>query len=158
MQTLFQTAQWKREGSVSGSIPLTTGFGSGRPKNMWIQIRLWIPNTVPDLFLFRGHEPDPNLGFSCATTVFLLTFLKFSLETIAMARKSETLNFNVNNVYCTIEQIMVNICGYLNKYWLQSADHISLKFGFGKSGCTSRNNNNGSNYNANYTKISPLLI
>ncbi len=27
------------EGSGSGSIPLTSGFGSGRPKNMWIR---WI--------------------------------------------------------------------------------------------------------------------
>jgi hypothetical protein len=27
------------EGSGSGSIPLTNGSGSGRPKNMWIRIR-----------------------------------------------------------------------------------------------------------------------
>ncbi len=31
----------------SGSIPLTSGSGSGswRPKNMWIRIRIWIRNT-----------------------------------------------------------------------------------------------------------------
>ncbi len=110
MQTLFQSAQQKKEGSGSGSLPLTNGFGSGRPKNMWIQIRLWIPNTDLDMFLFCGRESDPNLCFSCATTVFLLTFPKFSVKTTAMARKSETLNFNVNNVYGTIEQIMVTIC------------------------------------------------
>ena len=28
------------EGSESGSIPLTSGSGSGRPKNMWIRIRM----------------------------------------------------------------------------------------------------------------------
>ncbi len=34
------------EGSVSGSIPLTSGSGSGRPKNMWIRwIRIRIRNT-----------------------------------------------------------------------------------------------------------------
>jgi hypothetical protein len=33
----------KIEGSRSGSIPLTSGSGSGRPKNMWIRIR----NTAP---------------------------------------------------------------------------------------------------------------
>ncbi len=34
------------EGSGSGSIPLTSGSGSGRPKNMWIRwIRIWIRNT-----------------------------------------------------------------------------------------------------------------
>ncbi len=32
----------KREGSGSGSVPLTNGSGSGRPKNM----RIRIPNTV----------------------------------------------------------------------------------------------------------------
>ncbi len=43
MQALFQSAQHlneKREGSES--IPLTNGFGSGRPKNM----RIRIPNAV----------------------------------------------------------------------------------------------------------------
>jgi hypothetical protein len=32
------------EGSGPGSMPLTSGSGSGRPKNMWIRIRL--RNTV----------------------------------------------------------------------------------------------------------------
>ncbi len=54
MQVLFQSAQHlpeKREGS--GSVPLTNGSGSGRPKN----IRTWIPNTEkevnPDCFAVR---------------------------------------------------------------------------------------------------------
>ncbi len=41
----FQSAQHlyeKREGSGAGSVPLTNGSGSGRPKN----IRIRIPNTV----------------------------------------------------------------------------------------------------------------
>jgi hypothetical protein len=47
---LFQSAQHlyeKREGSGarSGSIPLTNGFGSGRPENMGI-LRIRIPNTA----------------------------------------------------------------------------------------------------------------
>ncbi len=47
MQALFQSAQHiyeKREGS--GSVPLTKGSGSGRPKNMRI-LRIWfrIPHT-----------------------------------------------------------------------------------------------------------------
>jgi hypothetical protein len=37
------------EGSGSGSIPLTSGSGSGRPKNMWIRwirILIRIRNTA----------------------------------------------------------------------------------------------------------------
>jgi hypothetical protein len=34
------------EGSGSGSIPLTSESGSGRPKNMWIR---WIRNTAQKL-------------------------------------------------------------------------------------------------------------
>jgi hypothetical protein len=34
------------EGSGSGSIPLTSGSGSGRPKNMWIRIRNTAPNFI----------------------------------------------------------------------------------------------------------------
>ncbi len=37
------------EGSGSGSIPLTVGSGSGRPKNMWIRIRIWIRNTAKNV-------------------------------------------------------------------------------------------------------------
>ena len=37
----------------SGSIPLTSGSGSGRPKNMWIRwIRIRIRNTESSGFLF----------------------------------------------------------------------------------------------------------
>jgi hypothetical protein len=39
----------------SGSIPLTSGSGSGRPKNMWIRIRntgLYLPRQVLS-------DPDP---------------------------------------------------------------------------------------------------
>jgi hypothetical protein len=38
------------EGSGSGFIPLTNGYGSGRSKNMlirWIRIRIRIHNTAP---------------------------------------------------------------------------------------------------------------
>jgi hypothetical protein len=36
----------KSEGSGTGSISLTNGSGSGRPKNMWIlRIQIEIPNT-----------------------------------------------------------------------------------------------------------------
>jgi hypothetical protein len=41
----------------SGSIPLTTGSGSGRPKNMWIRIRIWIRNTAHSV-----ADLDPVLG------------------------------------------------------------------------------------------------
>jgi hypothetical protein len=47
----------KIEGSGSGSIPLTTGSGSGRPKNMWIRIRVWIRNTAHSV-----ADLDPVLG------------------------------------------------------------------------------------------------
>jgi hypothetical protein len=42
-----------RAGSVSGSIPLTGGSrsGSGRPKNMWIRIRIRIRKTVSGYIL-----------------------------------------------------------------------------------------------------------
>jgi hypothetical protein len=53
LQTLFQTAQHlyeRREGSVSGSVPLTNGCGSGRPKNVLVnqlsvlQVGCWTPS------------------------------------------------------------------------------------------------------------------
>jgi hypothetical protein len=37
----------------SGSIPLTNGFGSGRPKNMWIR---WIRNTGPHLTISENFR------------------------------------------------------------------------------------------------------
>jgi hypothetical protein len=37
----------------SGSIPLTSGSGSGRPKNMWIRIR--IRNTAQDIETYLGE-------------------------------------------------------------------------------------------------------
>ncbi len=37
-----------RAESGSGSIPLTNGSESGRPKNMWIRIRILIRNTALD--------------------------------------------------------------------------------------------------------------
>jgi hypothetical protein len=38
----------------SGSIPLTSGSGSWRPKNMWIRIR--IRNTVKNKFFKLYHK------------------------------------------------------------------------------------------------------
>jgi hypothetical protein len=50
LQALFQSAQHiyeKREGSGAGSVPLTYGSRSGRPKKLRIlRIRIRIPNTV----------------------------------------------------------------------------------------------------------------
>jgi hypothetical protein len=43
------------EGSGSGSIPLTDGSGSRRPKNMWIRIR--IRNT--DVKCIKISDADP---------------------------------------------------------------------------------------------------
>ncbi len=40
------------EGSGSGSIPLTNGSGSGRPKNMWVRW-IWIRNTGSYLNICR---------------------------------------------------------------------------------------------------------
>jgi hypothetical protein len=46
------------EGSGAGSIPLTNGSGFGRPKNMWIRIRIWIRNTdVDSIVIDIGHVP-----------------------------------------------------------------------------------------------------
>ncbi len=40
----------ERYGSVSGSVSLTTGSGSGRPKNIWIlRIQIQIRNTDDDM-------------------------------------------------------------------------------------------------------------
>ncbi len=61
MQELFQSAKHlyeKREGSGSGSVPLTNRSGSGRPKNMRI-LRIRIPNT--DFF-------RPVLTYFCKQT------------------------------------------------------------------------------------------
>jgi hypothetical protein len=48
LQALFQSSQHiyeKREGSGSGSLPMTNGSGSRRSKNMQI-LRIRIPNTA----------------------------------------------------------------------------------------------------------------
>ena len=54
--------------SGSGSIPLTSGSGSGRPKNMWIR---WIRNTADKtvyitdrhkILLHKDHETRQNYG------------------------------------------------------------------------------------------------
>jgi hypothetical protein len=37
---------WSGSRAGYGSIPMTTGSGSCRPKNMWIRIRIMIPNTA----------------------------------------------------------------------------------------------------------------
>ncbi len=43
-----------REGSGSGSIPLTSGSGSGRPKNMWIPFGSGSSTLLKSMF--RGRE------------------------------------------------------------------------------------------------------
>ncbi len=61
------------EGSGSGSIPLTNGSGSGRPKNMWIQwIRIRIWNWFEQLSV--AQVPLPAQYFS-----YLLSFWEISL-------------------------------------------------------------------------------
>jgi hypothetical protein len=49
LPALFQSAEHiyeKREGFEAGSVPLTNGSGSGRPKNMRIRFRILISNTA----------------------------------------------------------------------------------------------------------------
>jgi hypothetical protein len=55
------------EGSGSGSIPLTNGSRSRRPKNMWIRwirIRIRIRNTgiIQSFWHFVTHRCLPHLG------------------------------------------------------------------------------------------------
>jgi hypothetical protein len=52
------------EGSGAGSIPLTSGSGSGRPKNMWIQwIRIPILNTEDrNEFMHRAGIFKKSMG------------------------------------------------------------------------------------------------
>jgi hypothetical protein len=45
LQALFLNTFEKKEGFRSGSVPLTNGFGSGRPKNIRIRFRIRISNT-----------------------------------------------------------------------------------------------------------------
>ncbi len=57
------------EGSGSGSIPLTNGFGSGRPKKMWIRwIRIRI--RIPDPYLWL-MDPYPGGPKTCGSGLFL---------------------------------------------------------------------------------------
>ncbi len=51
-------------GSGSGSIPLTSGSRSGRPKSMWIR---WIRNTGPDVFAkYLLWTPPRRDSFWCS--------------------------------------------------------------------------------------------
>ncbi len=73
------------EGSGSGSIPLTSGSGSGRPKNKWIRIRntdvkflsvFWIRmDPVPTANWVRGSLR--SLKFVCQRKNILQQFLIF---------------------------------------------------------------------------------
>jgi hypothetical protein len=50
------------EGSGAGSIPLTSGSGTGRPKNMWIRIR----NTAiifGNLKIYKYYGIKTSKGF-----------------------------------------------------------------------------------------------
>ncbi len=76
------------KGSGSGSIPLTNGSGSRRPKNMWIrfQIRIRIGNTVSTSWIFLrnisiknftapGEVSSPPEGTSISTSWIFSVFL-----------------------------------------------------------------------------------
>jgi hypothetical protein len=58
----------------SGSIPLTSGSGSGRPKNMWIRIRNTDKNSsgehsaMLDFNLNYQERTDLRRGFETKTT------------------------------------------------------------------------------------------
>jgi len=72
------------EGTVSGTVSLTNGSGSGSPKNiwiLWIRIRIWIRNTA----LFHQNydlywTTSRKLGFwwPCFKLQEMSCFLMFS--------------------------------------------------------------------------------
>jgi hypothetical protein len=49
------------EGSGFGTIPLTSGSGSGRPINMWIR---WIRNTAVNCFFFLHESAEKPVDSS----------------------------------------------------------------------------------------------
>ncbi len=71
----------KGSGAGSGSIPLTNGSGSGRPKNMWIRIRntVWnccyCPGQENKITYYRWLQHDLFLCDYLATDKFALNWL-----------------------------------------------------------------------------------
>jgi hypothetical protein len=90
LQALFQSAQHiyeKREGSGAGSVPLTKGSRSGRPKNM----RIWFPIRIHNTGWRRtclaptptrkpgGTRPKGSRPFFCSSTSFRATTIGFRM-------------------------------------------------------------------------------
>ena len=123
----------------SGSIPLTSGSGSGRPKDMWIRqccgsMTFWggsgSGSADPCLWLL---DPDPGSGSCCfrhwpsrcqQKTNFLTQF--FLLITVKRGKIGHLLTFKsklkiVKSIFCGF---FLQKCLYeLWDIWLQSLNH-----------------------------------
>jgi hypothetical protein len=81
-------------GAGSGSKPLTSGSGSGRPKNMWIRrIRIRILNTGRNAFNIREASNNRNTGNS---RISREPTAERTLVTTGSTGDSETLEYYAN--------------------------------------------------------------
>ena len=84
------------EGSGSGSIPLTSGSGSGRPKNMWIRwIRIPIHNTAH----LKPSRHLPQVVRAVCHLFALLVLLSMGRRLMFLISLELFINLNLN--YCT---------------------------------------------------------